>query len=85
MTWYARPPIEGGDGHDDHPVAHQDRVLARPAGQADQDLVRHRQADRIADPVPVDGERSELEGDRIRHEIEHPPKCTGPAPYTRRQ
>ena len=65
------------DRDDDHPVADDLGVLAGPPGQANQDLVGHGQPDRVADPVPVHGERPELERDRVRDEVEHPPKCSG--------
>ena len=38
------------------------------------------EAQRIADPVPVDGDRAELDRDRVRDEIEHPRKCSGVLP-----
>ena len=76
---------ERRDGHDDHPVADQGRVLACPAREPDQDLVCHREPDRIADPVPVRrgaaraGRRSDWARSRASAE------CSRPAPYTRPQ
>ena len=66
-----------GDGHDDDPVPEQVGVLASPPGEADQHEVDDSQAHGVADAVPADGQRPELERDRVRGEIEHPRKCSG--------
>ena len=73
---------ERRDRDDDHPVAEELGVLAGPARQADHHQVGDREPERIADPVPVDGERPDLDRDRVRGEVEHPRKCNGEAPYT---
>ena len=70
------------DRDDDDPVAEDLGVLAGPARQPDHHQVGDGEAERVADPVPVDGQRPELEGDRVRDEFEHPRKCSGVAPYT---
>ena len=72
------------DRDDDHPVADEFGVLAGPARQPDDDEIGGGKADRVADPVPVDGDRPELDRDRIGREVEHPRKCNGAAPYTSR-
>ena len=54
------------DRDDDHPVAEDVGVLAGPPRQPDHDQVGGGQPERIADAVPVDGQRPELDGDRVR-------------------
>ena len=54
-----------GDGHDDDAVADDVGVLAGETRQADEDQVGGGQAERVAQAVPADAERAELERDGI--------------------
>ena len=91
------PADERRDGDDDHAVADELRVLAAAARLADEHEVDRREADGVADPVPVDGERADLERDRVRGDVDHRrggvyvagrprPRCAGGSiavsPYT---
>ena len=71
------PANQRRDGHDDDPVADDVGVLAGALRQADQQQVGECQADGIADPVPVDGERPDLKRDGIGGQVEHSAECTG--------
>ena len=68
MTWYSAPADQRGDRDDDDPVADDVGVLARLAREADQHEVGDREADRVAQAVPADRERPELERDGDRGE-----------------
>ncbi len=61
-----------GDGDDDHPVAEDVGILPGPSRETNHDQVGGRKPDRVADAVPVNGQRPQLDGDRVRDEIEHP-------------
>ena len=76
------------DRDDDHPVDEDLLVLAGAPGEPDHDEVGRGEADRVADPVPADGQRAELERRGVREEVKHPRKCSGrrhrPRPVARR-
>ena len=73
---------ECGHRDDDQPIADDLGILAGTVRQPDQDLIRRQQAQGIPQPVPIDGQWPELQEDGVRREIDHPPKCSGDAPYT---
>ena len=59
-------------------------VLAGPPREPDHHEVGRRETERVADAVPVDGERTELERDRVRGEVEHPGSVAARLPILRR-
>ena len=70
-------PDEGGDRDDDDAVADELGVLAGRPRQANEDHVGHGEADGVTQAVPADGDGTELEGDGIGRDVEHPAECTG--------
>ena len=74
---------EGGDGDDDHAVAQDVRVLAGSTGQPHHHEIRGRKSDGVPETVPADRERTELDGGRVRDEVEHPRQCSGRGPEAR--
>ncbi len=60
------------DRHDDHPVADDIGILAGPFRETGDQEVRGGKTDGIADAVPADRDRADLEGDGIGGEVEHP-------------
>ena len=71
---------ERRDRDDDDPVGQDLGVLAGPPREPDHDQVGRGETQRVADPVPVDRDRAELDRDRVRGEVEHPRKCSGVLP-----
>src|SRR5690349_8664404 len=59
------------DRDDDQGVADDRLVLAATAGLADEHEIDEGQADRVADAIPVDRERPDGEGDRVRGDVDH--------------
>src|SRR6185369_16709111 len=62
---------ERRDRDDDQRVADDLLVLAAPLRFVDEDEVDGGEADRVADPVPVDRERPDREGDGVRRDVDH--------------
>src|SRR3972149_1222995 len=61
---------ERGYGDHDQAVADDLGVLAEPARLTDEDEIGHGQADGVGDPVPVDRQGTDLDGDRIGGEVD---------------
>ena len=82
---------ERGHGDDDDPVADHIGILAGQPREPDEQHVRDGEPDRVAQPVPADAERAELERDGIRGDVEHTRECMAAAaravvrPYTSRR
>jgi hypothetical protein len=76
---------EGGDGHHDHPVGDERRVEALAARLVGEDEIDRDEPEGVADPVPVDGDRAELDEDRVGGEVEHDRRSVRPTTHPARE
>ena len=66
---------QGNDRDHDHPIGEKAGVESAPSRLAGNHEIGRRQPDGVRDPIPMDDERADREGDRVRNEVDHTRQC----------